>query len=221
MHCFSLLCLADYEIIRFVCAINKLTSETTLLTSYRRARGGGDRLKVVKIWEACRATSAATSFYDPIQINIGNYSEVFMDGGTGANNPIQHLWNEAKDTWDPEPLDKNLKSIISVGTGIPSVESFKTGFFNQELLDTLVRISTDTQQTAEAFQRTHSELDDSGQYFRFNVSKGLEQIGMEDSFKKNEIMAMTDRYIQSQDVFNKMKTCCRRLAQREGPLMYA
>ena len=91
--------------IRFVCATHKLTSETVHLTSYRRARGGGDRLKAVKIWEACRTTSAATSFYDPIQINMGKYSEEFVDGGTGANNPILRLWNEAKDAWEPESLD--------------------------------------------------------------------------------------------------------------------
>ena len=198
-----------------------LTSETVLLTSYRRARGGGDRLKAVKIWEACRATSAATSFYDPIRINMGKYSEEFLDGGTGANNPIQRLWNEAKDAWEPEPLEKNLKCLISIGTGVPSVESFKLGLLNLELLDTLVRISTKTEETAESFQRAHSDIDNNRQYFRFNVNQGLEKISLEDASQKDAIMAMTDRYIESQDVFNKLKSCCQRLAQREGPLMFA
>ena len=37
-------------------------------------------------WEACRATSAASSFFDPIA--IGRYKEEFGDGATGANNPV-------------------------------------------------------------------------------------------------------------------------------------
>ncbi|KAH8701243.1 hypothetical protein GQ44DRAFT_832012 [Phaeosphaeriaceae sp. PMI808] len=38
--------------------------------------------KVVTIWEACRATSAATSFFDPIA--VGRFGEEFVDGATGA-----------------------------------------------------------------------------------------------------------------------------------------
>ena len=198
-----------------------LTSETIILSSYRRARGGGDRLRIVKIWEACRATFAATSFYDPIRISMGTYSEEFLDGGTGANNPVQRLWNEAIDIWEPEPLEKNLGCLISIGTGVPSVESFKAGLLNLELLDTLIRISTETQETADSFQRTHSALAVNGKYFQFNVSNGLERIGLEDSSKRDEIMAMTDRYVQSQDVFEKIKQCCRCLAERECALSFA
>ena len=143
---------------------------------------------------------------------MGNYSEEFVDGGTGANNPILRLWNEAKDAWEPEPLDQDLKCLISIGTGVPSIEPFKVGLLNLNLFDTLVHISTETQQTAETFQRTHSELEGNGQYFRFNVSNGLEKIGIEDASKKDEVMALTDRYIQSQDVFTKMRRCCRRLS---------
>jgi len=56
------------------------------LTSYMSPRGGSDLLNSVRIWEACRATSAASSFFNPIA--IGRYKEEFMDGATGANNPI-------------------------------------------------------------------------------------------------------------------------------------
>ena len=208
-------------LVRFVCATNRLTSEIVLLTSYRRARGGGDRLRAVKIWEACRATSAATSFYDPIRINLGKYYEEYLDGGTGANNPVQRLWNEAKDAWEPEPLEKNLRCLLSIGTGVPSIESFKVGLLNMDLLNSLVRISSETEDTAESFQRAHSDLDDNGQYFRFNVSHGLEKVAMEDSSQKDEIMAMTDRYVQSQDIFKRIKQCCKALTERECMLMYA
>ena len=71
---------------RFVCATNKQTSETVCPTSYKSPRGGSDLLNSIKIWEACCATSAASSFFDPIA--IGRYEEEFVDGVTGANNPV-------------------------------------------------------------------------------------------------------------------------------------
>jgi patatin-like phospholipase/acyl hydrolase len=39
--------------------------------------------------EACRATSAATSFFDPIA--VGRFGEEFVDGATGANNPVREV----------------------------------------------------------------------------------------------------------------------------------
>jgi predicted acylesterase/phospholipase RssA len=198
-----------------------LTSDTVHLTSYRRARGGGDRLRVTKIWEAARATSAASSFFDPIRINIGGVGEEFVDGATGANNPVQELWNEAKDMWNPEPLplDSNLKCIVSIGTGVPCVEPFRTGLL--EIGNTLVRMSTETERTAEAFQRAHSDLDDTNRYFRFNVRNGLEKVGLEDSSQKDTVMAVTRRYVESQDTFKLMKLCALNLAERESAFNFA
>lgn len=70
---------------RFVCATSKETSETVCLTSYKSPRRNNDFLNSVKIWEAWRATSAASSFFDPIA--IGRYKEEFADVATGAKQP--------------------------------------------------------------------------------------------------------------------------------------
>jgi hypothetical protein len=195
-----------------------MTSDTVHLATYRRSRGGNDRLRVTKIWEAARATSAASSFFDPIRINIGAVREEFVDGATGANNPIQELWNEAKDMWDPEPLEGNLKCLVSIGTGVPSVEPFRTGLL--EIGDTLVRMSTETEKTAELFHRTHSDLDDSYRYFRFNVRNGLEKIGLEDATQKDTIVAVTQGYVESQDTFKQMKLCGSKLAEKDRESLY-
>ena len=176
-------------------------------------------MRAVKIWEAARATSAASSFFDLISINMGTYVENYLDGATGANNPVFELWKEAKDTWDSEPLQQNLKSLISIGTGVPSVEPFKTTLLG--IGPTLVRISTETEQTAESFQRIHSDLDEDGRYVRFNVRSGLEHIGLEDSSQRDNVMTLTERYVQSQDVFKLMKLCGNRLAERECASLFA
>ena len=150
---------------------------------------------------------------------MGTYKEDFVDGATGANNPVYQLWNEATDAWDREPLQQNLKSLVSIGTGVPSVEPFRTGLL--EIGRTLTCISTETEQTAESFQRSHSELDNSDRYFRFNVRNGLERIGLEDSSQRDAIMTLTERYLQSQDVFKLIKRCGRCLTEPERALLFA
>ena len=61
----------------FVCATSEQTSDTVHLTSYRNPRGRDHLYRSTKIWEACRATSAATSFFEPI--TIGYFKESFVD----------------------------------------------------------------------------------------------------------------------------------------------
>jgi hypothetical protein len=156
---------------RFVCATSKQTSETVCLTSYKSLRGGGDLLNSVKIWGACRATSAASSFFDPIA--LGRYEEEFVDGATGANNPVWEVWDQAQLMCGPQPLEGRIKCLVSIGTGVPSLKPFRDDAFN--IGKTLVAIATETEQTAERFRRDKSQLDNSGRYYRFNVARGVEK----------------------------------------------
>lgn len=38
-------------------------------------------------------------------IAVGRYGEEFVDGATGANNPVMELWNQAQLIWGPQPLE--------------------------------------------------------------------------------------------------------------------
>ncbi|KAK4691613.1 hypothetical protein P7C71_g5419, partial [Lecanoromycetidae sp. Uapishka_2] len=172
---------------------------------------GGDLLDRVKIWEACRATSAASTFFDPIA--LGLYQEEFVDGATGANNPVWQLWDEAQLTWGPEPLESKIKCLVSIGTGIPSLKPFRDDILHTG--ETLVAIATETEATAEMFQRDKKHLDNTSRYYRFNVRSGLENIGLEESKKQKDIAAATRLYIGSQDVFKQMQACAGVMAGRE------
>jgi predicted acylesterase/phospholipase RssA len=194
-----------------VCATSKETSGTVCLTSYKTPRGNNDLLNSVKIWEACRATSAASSFFDPIA--IGRYGEEFVDGATGANNPVVELWSQAQLMWGSEPLEGKVQCLVSVGTGIPSLKPFRDDVLH--IGETLIAIATETEQTAERFQQDKSNLDSSNRYFRFNVVRGLEDIGLEESMKRKEIASATRRYVASQEVFKQMQACAGNLAGRE------
>ncbi len=66
------------------------TGDTVSLASYRSPRSdNSDLLNATTIWQACRATSAATTFFDPIA--IGPFDEEFVDDALGANNPVYAL----------------------------------------------------------------------------------------------------------------------------------
>jgi predicted acylesterase/phospholipase RssA len=194
-----------------VCVTSEETGDTVRLTSYRSPRGRERLLRTTKIWEAGRATSAASSFFDPI--TIGSFGESFVDGATGANNPVYEVWNEAQDMWPSGSLEDKVKCLVSIGTGVPSLTPFKGDLMG--IGKSLLAIATETEKTAERFSRDKSRLEDAGRYYRFNVLRGLEDIGLEDSKRKNAIVAATDRYIESQVVFKQMKACADSMSGRE------
>lgn len=196
--------------ISFVCATSKLTSSNVCLTSYRSPRTTNHLLNSTKIWEACRATSAATSFFNPI--SIGPYSEEFVDGALGANNPINMVWSQAQDLWGPD-LQAKLRCLVSVGTGVPSLKLFHDDILH--IGGSLVALATETENTAEQFRRHYSNLDDEGRYYRFNVNRGLEDVGLEESKKKNVIAAATGVYVESQEVYKQMRACVDNLVGKQ------
>lgn len=73
----------------------------------------------VTIIQAALATSAVSTFFDSVQIS----DRFFRDGGTGANNPVFDVWNEAQNIWDNDSghLHDILGCILSIGTGDPGM----------------------------------------------------------------------------------------------------
>lgn len=193
-----------------MCATSKGVSLPSLLRSYPPTRESPDLYHVTKIWEAGRATSAASSFFEPIA--IGSLGQEFLDGGTGANNPVLQLWNEAADTFcdgSGSRLHKDLRSIVSIGTGISDLTDFGDDPF--AIAKTLLDMSTETQTTANDFHRAHSDLDDEGKYYRFNVARGLATIGLEEADKAKRIKELTDAYLTEQSTHTSIRRCARTL----------
>ncbi|KAH7370488.1 acyl transferase/acyl hydrolase/lysophospholipase [Rhexocercosporidium sp. MPI-PUGE-AT-0058] len=197
----------------FVCATSKLAAETVVLSTYPSRRRGSDLLNIAKVWEVARATSAASSFFDPVI--IGNFD--FIDGSTPANNPISEMWTEAFDVFkkgDNWRLEDNILCLVSIGTGIPAIRSF--GDDTLRLGKALPAIATDTERRAEDFHRHHSHMAQNRQYFRFNVLWGLESVGLDETSKLDQISACTQKYLQSETVCSAVEACGKRLIAREN-----
>jgi hypothetical protein len=135
-----------------------------------------------------------------------------VDGAIGANNSVREVWDQAQLAWRPAPLEGMVKCLVSVGTGVPSLKLFKDDVLY--IGETLVAIATETEQTAERIRRARALLDSTGRYYRFNVVRGLEDIGLEESNKVKEMAAATRRYISSQEVHKQMQSCAGRIAGR-------
>ncbi|KAH7304220.1 acyl transferase/acyl hydrolase/lysophospholipase [Rhexocercosporidium sp. MPI-PUGE-AT-0058] len=197
---------------RFVTATSKAyPDQTTNLTSYPSERWPSERLHSVKIWEAARATSAASTFFDPIA--VGTDREVFLDGATGANNPVRQVASEARDVWSLKNIGDDLQCFISIGTGVPSVKAF--GSTLKTVVETLKDMSTETERTAESFLQEHTDLDSDRRLFRFNVEQGLEDIGLEESQKQYLIAAATYRYLARERPLKEVKACVETMKLRQ------
>ncbi|KAK3937037.1 kinesin [Diplogelasinospora grovesii] len=198
----------------FVCSMSQQTSDIVIFSNYYSKTSGASMLNRVRIWEAARATSATPSFFEPVVVD----KMVFEDGATGANNPIFELWAEASSLYRPDSgnetwnLEDELDCLVSIGRGMPSLRPFGPGVV--DVAKALKAIATAAEKTAERFQRHHERLVKSGVFFRFNVSHGLEDIGLEEASRLGDIQACTDRYCTSPSVVQRVEACANKLKRR-------
>jgi len=177
---------------------------TSLLRGYESKQVQEDNCT---IWEAGRATCAASSFFDPIQ--IGQFQKTFVDGATGCNNPVEKVYEEALNIWGRDAR-KRIQCIVSVGTGQPAEKAFGSGV--KEIASTIIRIATETEQTAIRFARLVAPILGASPgrqkvYYRFNVIKGLEEVGLERYEDKARIAAATRVYLNHPDTSINIDAC--------------
>lgn len=188
------------------------TKQTVVLSSYYSESRGTDLWNQAMIWQCARATSAASSFFDPITIA----GEEFADGATaGDNNPIQALVSEAREIWggdDDWRLEDNVRCLVSIGTGVPSITDFGHDPFR--IAGSLIKIATDCDKRHEEFETNNPamcKVGDSRQYYRFSVNRGLGDIGLEEADKLNGIKSRTRAYCLAPEVKRLLRCCFLRL----------
>ncbi|KAH8585557.1 acyl transferase/acyl hydrolase/lysophospholipase [Bisporella sp. PMI_857] len=129
-----------------------------------------------EIWKACRATTAAPTYFKSIEIDGDSYS----DGGTEANNPTFEAIRELR------LLHGRYPSIVaSFGTGKVQAASV---FLNQannhphwlrvidrtnRLLKRATAALTEAEKTHAFMQETYRQHPDNMNYSRFNVEENL------------------------------------------------
>ena len=129
----------------------------------------------IPIWQVARATTAAPTYFKPIVIDGREY----LDGGFGANNPCQEIYEEVRKMNNNS--DKCAALILSVGTGKNTeTRRFKgTGlsrFLNY--LNFARKWASDSEQADNNMLRTNQP--EKFQYFRWNVERGLEKMKLDE-----------------------------------------
>ena len=165
------------------------------------------------ICDAALATSAATTFFDPVSIG----ARQFVDGALGANNPVEEVEGEASNIWCPETADLKplVKCFVSIGTGEPGPKAIKDNML-KFLSETLVDIVTDTENKGRAFMAKWRQHYDKKRYFRLNVQQGLQDIGLAEYLEEGTIEVATERYLTDQVQKFRVRDCVANLKQKQS-----
>jgi hypothetical protein len=144
--------------------------------------------KDCKIWEVVRATSAATTFFDPIR--TGRDGIAFVDAGFGYNNPCEILCQEA----DKAIPGKQTSCIVSIGTGLKGAVGVNSKPFT--LLRALVSMATNSRAVDARLQEAFG-AEQPQKYWRFDENVGIGEIKMDDWRKLQAIAGHTHNYLNA------------------------
>jgi len=188
-----------------VCVLSS-TGEYKAVRSFRDPDGEIPWDDGVTIWEAARATTAASSFFKPQQLGRGLDAEMFLDAAIGRNNPTFHLLAEAA----PElGYGRRLGCVVSIGTGTRNVQLrglrnlLQAPVYYYRLIKTLKSTATDGEQTHRQVEQTLLSYRDC--YFRFNVPDAAEQVSLHHYKKIPVLKSLTREYLAKSDVATKIQ----------------
>jgi hypothetical protein len=183
-----------------------------------------------QIWQVARATSAAPTYFLPIDINSVRYG----DSRIGWDNPTMEAINEANYVWPGRPI----ACVFSVGTGLEDAIQLATESRVPSIsgvLGQLFRSLTPKQafelavaqycvSCVTSCERTHGQvasnlskfgIDGPWQYVRLNVPQGMAKIGLQEWKKFHMIAAMTEDYMGDIDVREAKRQVAKRLSSPE------
>jgi hypothetical protein len=185
---------------RFVCATSS-HGGPTCIRSYCNPEDHDDLLEECKIWQAARATSAASTFFPPV--NVG--WRTFVDGAqVGDNNPI-----EVADAESEEMFKGEDRLIVSIGTGKGTPKDI-TGDL-KHLVKALIHILTESENRNNRFYASHRQWVAENRLFRFNVTSGLGDIGLEEHLAIGRIVELTALYFKEAGVRQALTVCAKAL----------
>ena len=129
----------------------------------------------------------------------------YVDGGLHNNNPVRILCDEARSVWDVPGGQSFSYVAVSIGTGCPPLSA--VGKRADELLRSMVKMATDTENTARGFANDIYNIPEGSRpaYFRFNVQRGLEGIALEEWEHFGKLAEATNSYL---DDLRENVDCC-------------
>ncbi|OBT45685.1 hypothetical protein VE00_03929 [Pseudogymnoascus sp. WSF 3629] len=187
-----------------VFALRESNSKLAILRTYDYLYASQTLFEECKVWEACRATSAAPTFFDPVQ--IGPYKQSFIDGGLGYNNPIFKVYDEAQNIW-PD------RTVVATSIGTGEVPGTAFGGNLKKIAESITKIVTGCDVVADDFYNANKVMVAEERYCRLSVTHGLGSIGLEEHKHIGEIVDQTQEYLSRGEPQAKLKQCIKALLQ--------
>ncbi|KFY76476.1 hypothetical protein V499_03898 [Pseudogymnoascus sp. VKM F-103] len=187
-----------------VFALRESNSKLAILRTYDYLHASQTLFDECKVWEACRATSAAPTFFDPVQ--IGQYKQSFIDGGLGYNNPIFKVYDEAQNIW-PD------RTVVATSIGTGEVPGTAFGGNLKKIAESITKIVTGCDVVADDFYNANKVMVAEERYCRLSVTHGLGNIGLEEHKHIGEIVDQTQEYLSRGEPQAKLKQCIKALLQ--------
>ncbi|PKS04972.1 hypothetical protein jhhlp_008338 [Lomentospora prolificans] len=156
----------------------------------RTYRHGGEFQPELTVAQACHAALAASGLVGPCSVATAGFS--YIEGVPAWNNPVQEAMDEVQALWPGFPV----KSILSLGTGIPGAAVLKA--FPKPVGRVVVDFAVEAAAAARIFEREHSELEISGRYTRFSIAHGLDGSELSGGMPHQAIEARTKEYLDAQ-----------------------
>lgn len=223
---------------RLMCSTLADVGETILFRSYDPPADGypvstaarGAWFSRISILEACRATSAAPTYFPPMDIEVNTAAQglpeklktfTFWDGGVLNNNPIDQVWDARFDLAANTSDTPVVSCVLSVGTSFADTKPNIGGWRLQNLIYTVTQLMsfvTNTEARHQDFERNIHRMnqrlpeDQRTKYFRFNVPTGNEEFPMDDWQKMPKLKQMTRDYLAKPEVRKKIEECAQVLA---------
>ncbi|KAL4808132.1 FabD/lysophospholipase-like protein [Aspergillus unguis] len=202
-------------------ATDASTHKLVPLSSYPSKYCPNELYKSTKTWEAGAASFANASLFDPVPLGSTPTRRRFTDATNQANNPIREVWIEAKNVWRLTTLESQLRCLVSIGTGLPSIKRARNSSggvfgFNK----TAEAAFIDPEVETNKFIQEHSELDDDGRLFRFDVPNGLAEIGLDAVGEIEVIVDATQDYLGKELVYKQVRRCGKALARTGDSEVY-
>ncbi|KAK4201769.1 hypothetical protein QBC40DRAFT_263847 [Triangularia verruculosa] len=161
--------------------------------------------KDIKIWEAARATTAASTFFKPQPLTSGGTTELYIDAAIGINNPSSYLLQEAVKEFG---ADRKFGCLVSIGTGTRQVHvgRARSGFMTvieapKVVIDVLKVVKNTATDGEEAHRQVAGRFKQcKGSYFRFNVDGAAAAAKLHHYGKMGILKTMTEKYLMKPSV---------------------
>jgi Patatin-like phospholipase len=201
-------------------------------TLFRSYQCQGHSASKCTIWEAGRATSAIPTFFKPIKINIPPLGATFVDGGLTYNNPAELALFEAQKIW----TSAKRFCLVSIGTGrmrpvrvvdissdssntsgvpwwilgVKSATKIPSGVTAlKKIAQACVELTGNSEPVHQRLLQLATSPDPEKiySYHRFNVARDLQDIGLEEWNKMEELAGHTTVYMEEREGELKRNKC--------------